>query len=76
LHEKAIREEELHQTEVDVSLAESEEDKQAAFAVVEELQGEIAMMEAETVRLEVVRQKARTTIDLISSWEDVDAIVR
>ncbi len=76
LHEKAVREEAEHQALVDADLAASEEDHQAALARAEELRKEIEQLETETERLEAERQRARTAIDKISSWEDVDAIVR
>lgn len=76
LHEKAVREEEAHQATVDVELAENQQAKEDALQQAHDLQEEVARLEDQTEKLEARRQAARAAIDKISSWEDVDAIVR
>jgi len=76
LHEKAVQKEAEHQALVNVLLANEQETKDNALAAVEVARDEIKRLEEEAVRLEETRQRARDAIDKISSWEDVDAIVR
>ncbi len=76
LHEKAVREEEEHQARVDADLAEDQATKDSALQVADELQKEVDRLQEEADHLEAERVRARETIERISSWEDVDEIVR
>ena len=76
LHEQAVREEQAHQAEVDASLAEDQEKVVAALAEAERLQAEVGDLKVRAEELAKEREKAQKQIDKITSWEDVDAIVR
>lgn len=72
LHEKAVKEEEAHQAELDSKLAESEEHKQAAEEANKALKEELGSIKEELVGVETKYVTVRDAIDRISSWEDVD----
>jgi type VI protein secretion system component VasK len=76
LHEQAVREEQMHQAQVDASLDEDQAVKEESIRHANELVKEVARLQEEADKLEAKRERARATIDKISSWEDVDAIVQ
>jgi predicted Holliday junction resolvase-like endonuclease len=76
LHEKAVLEEDAHQAEVDERLAESEEEKVQALESVESLKEKIQELEDAALEFEAKRVVAHKLIEKISSWEDVDEIIR
>lgn len=75
LHEKAVREEDLHQAEVDAALEEDRVVTFEALARVEEASGRLEELKEALRDAEERRTSARSAIDKIASWEDVDAIV-
>lgn len=75
-HEKAVAEEQEHQAEVDLELAELEEDileakQRRDKAFFRANQHRIAIED-----LQKERAEAKAAIEKITSWEDVDAFIR
>ena len=76
LHQKALLEEQKHQAEVDASLATSETEKQKALDEVADLELALQSLEKDLEELQAERDKNHATIGKITSWEDVDALVK
>lgn len=76
LHERAVALEQQHQAELDHELAEKEAEKQAHLDAALEAYKRASEIDKRRAELVKVRDEARAKIDRITSWEDVDAIVR
>lgn len=76
LHEAAVRAEEAHQAEVDAKLAEDQVKIDAALAEAQKARDEVLNLQKRAEDLEAERVRINSQIDKITSWEDVDAIVR
>lgn len=76
LHEKALREEEAHQAEVDANLEADRQKKFEALDRVTAIHLDVDRLAQEIKRLQVERDDSRAKIDQITSWEDVDAFTR
>jgi len=76
LHEKAVLEEKEHQADVDAELAECIDRRGELLDEALTLREEIHALEDAATRLEQERRAARNMINKISTWEDIDEIVR
>lgn len=74
LHEKAVNEEKFIQAEVDKKIAVSEEAKQAAAALIEEIHHKIVEINEALEEAETIYDQAKDTIHEIKTWDEFDKL--
>jgi hypothetical protein len=75
-HEKAVREEQAHQAQVDAKLAVSEEAKKKALELKDRLVAEIEEIKKDAAEVKTERKQQDKLFEKIKSWDDVDTIVK
>lgn len=76
LHEKAVEEEKERQATEDAIIAETREKQDEAAARAMEHLAEVTRLAEEAGQVEAERRRAHELIDQITSWEDIDELVR
>jgi len=76
LHEKAVREEEVHQAEVELQVQEHEKPREAALEAYLSLQNKIESVNSRILQVDAAHESAIKAIHSITSWSDVDKQMR
>jgi len=74
LHEKAVREEDLHQAEVDAQLSEADYHKRSAQVEVERISASLDELKKKQEAIEEQHERAQALVDSLKTWDDVDAL--
>jgi len=75
-HEKAVTDEKAEQAVADAMIAESEEEKQAAQAQIEEVRRKLLALAEAMQEAETTYEQAKETIHEIKNWDDFDKLTR
>jgi len=75
-HEKEVAEEAKHQAEVQSKLTVLEDKRQALELEAHQAEGKIETLRMAIQRAEAERQAAHARLDTITSWDDVDKLIK
>jgi len=75
-HEKDVAEETKHQAEVQAGLTVLDEKREALELVAHQAEGRIETLRMAIQRAETERQAAHARLDTVTSWDDVDKLIK